>query len=325
MGEYPKKINLEGQVRYQEHRSGWGFALDALAPLHKDDGTLFHGYLEKPFSWDLRANLTKRILPYKQPWCGFLHGGQNHPIWFSYKSSTAHIVHQPTWMKSMSSCKGIFVLSNYSANYLRRALPKTVKVSALIHPTEIPDLQFSWDNWLANKTKRVLQLGWYLRRLDSIYRLPVSHIEKIHMTTGTGHAANMFKYEAKINARLNKTQPYFGITKKMGHVCNEEYDQLLSQNIGFVHLYEASANNAVIECIARTTPLLINPLPAVKEYLGDDYPLYFKDLQHAAKLCQDEGALKAAHQHMKDNPVREKLTADHFLKTFAESEVYEGL
>ena len=39
-------------------------------------------------------------------------------------------------------------------------------------------------------------------------------------------------------------------------------------------LVDASANNAVIDCIARATPLLVNPHPAVIEYFGADYPTY---------------------------------------------------
>lgn len=57
-------------------------------------------------------------------------------------------------------------------------------------------------------------------------------------------------------------------TQAQSRLSNEAYDRLLTENIGFVALHDASANNTVIECIARATPLLVNPLPAVVEYLG---------------------------------------------------------
>ena len=59
----------------------------------------------------------------------------------------------------------------------------------------------------------------------------------------------------------------------------EEYDDLLSKNIIFIDLYDASANTVVVECIARKTPLLVTRLDAVIEYLGKDYPLYFDNLE----------------------------------------------
>ena len=70
-------------------------------------------------------------------------------------------------------------------------------------------------------------------------------------------------------------------TREEDQISNADYDRLLSENIVFVELHDANANNAIIECIARATPLLINPLPAVVEYLGRDYPLYYSSLEEA--------------------------------------------
>ena len=87
----------------------------------------------------------------------------------------------------------------------------------------------------------------------------------------------------------------------------------------------ASANNAVIECIARGTPLLVNPLPAVVEYLGADYPFYFHSLEEAAdKACRFDLVLKA-HHHLMANPMRQRLGPDAFLRSFRQSAVYPRL
>ena len=48
-------------------------------------------------------------------------------------------------------------------------------------------------------------------------------------------------------------------------VDNQRYDKLLSRNLVFLDLYAASASNVVIECMRRNTPLLVNPLPAVRD------------------------------------------------------------
>lgn len=57
-------------------------------------------------------------------------------------------------------------------------------------------------------------------------------------------------------------------------LSNAEYDQLLSENIVFLNLVDASAVNTVIECIMRNTPVIVNRHPAVVEMLGERYPLY---------------------------------------------------
>lgn len=56
---------------------------------------------------------------------------------------------------------------------------------------------------------------------------------------------------------------------------NDEYDEILSKNIVFLHLVDASAVNTIIECIVRNTPIIVNYHSAVIELLGEDYPLYF--------------------------------------------------
>ena len=83
-------------------------------------------------------------------------------------------------------------------------------------------------------------------------------------------------------------------------VSNEEFDDMLTSCVAFLDLYDSSANNAVIECIARNTPLLVNRHPAVVEYCGEDYPLYFDSLDHAYELVCDFDKIFAAHEYFKN-------------------------
>jgi len=61
------------------------------------------------------------------------------------------------------------------------------------------------------------------------------------------------------------------------HLENSEYDTLLTRNIVFIYLVDASAVNTVIECMIRNTPIIINRHPAVVELLGENYPLYVEN------------------------------------------------
>jgi hypothetical protein len=55
---------------------------------------------------------------------------------------------------------------------------------------------------------------------------------------------------------------------------NEKYDTLITENIVYINLVDASAVNTMIECIVRSTPIIVNKHPAVVELLGEKYPLY---------------------------------------------------
>ncbi len=66
-------------------------------------------------------------------------------------------------------------------------------------------------------------------------------------------------------------------------LSDADYDTLLSKNIVFLKLFDASAVNTIIECIVRNTPVLVNRLPATEEYLGRDYPFFYNTLIEAAE------------------------------------------
>jgi hypothetical protein len=104
---------------------------------------------------------------------------------------------------------------------------------------------------------------------------------------------------------------------------NSTYDTLLTQNIIFVHLVDASAINTVIECIARNTPIIINKHPAVVELLGEEYPLYFSDSTRnythinndVSDLLTDSSRIKKAHVYLKKLDKR-KISITQFVNDF---------
>lgn len=114
-------------------------------------------------------------------------------------------------------------------------------------------------------------------------------------------------------------------TETRRYAPNAEYDELLSRNLVYLDLHDASANNAVVECIARATPLLVNRLPAVVEYLGADYPFYFDSLQEAAEKALDFELVRRSHEYLLTCPTRAMLTPAYFLDSLRRSAVYQRL
>jgi hypothetical protein len=113
--------------------------------------------------------------------------------------------------------------------------------------------------------------------------------------------------------------------RQVVYVPHKEYDKLLSENIIIVNLYDSSANNTVIECIARNTPLLVNPIEPVIEYLGKDYPLYFSSLEEAVEKAEDFDLIEQTHQFLVNHPIKKKLTGKYFLESFTNSDIYRSV
>jgi hypothetical protein len=68
----------------------------------------------------------------------------------------------------------------------------------------------------------------------------------------------------------------------LSYISNEAYDALINNSFLIVHQVNASANNAIIEAISRNIPIFCNRLEAAEEYLGKDYPLFFRDTKDLA-------------------------------------------
>ncbi len=349
------KLNLADAVIITSHRGGWAYAMAALRPLHNRGGVLFDGFIENNFAWRHRIDTPRPphvlermrlegmfeglatteeqgIIPYRQPWVGVVHNPPNMPAWFHPQESPQAIFAKGVWQASLPHCIGLFTLSEYQARWLREqtGLP----VSALTHPTEIPDLRFDMRRFRDNPHKQIVQIGWWLRKLNAIYALPIARenplgYEKVRLVprffaNADAYLQGLLRREREVEG-LTIDPLYAQNTRDVQHLPNDAYDRLLAENIAFVELYDANANNAVIECIARGTPLLVNPLPAVVEYLGEDYPLYFTTLAEAAAKAQDVALLDAAHRTLLTCETRGKLSGDYFRASVERSEVYRLL
>ncbi len=349
------RLDLRDQVRFDCHRSGWNAAIEALCPLHHRDGVRFDGFLERNFAWhhhhegsrpaavllhlkreglfDQVATSEERgLTPYREPWVGVMHNPPRMPAWFHPADAPQTILAKRIWRDSLPFCRGLFTLSQTHAAWLREHTP--VPVSALIHPTAMPELRFDVDAFLTNRHRRIVQVGWWLRRLNAIRELPLAAdnplgYRKLRLIPAFYDGADGYLREL-MERELRETggcvDPSFEAnTEELAHLADTAYDQLLAENIVFVQLYDASANNTVVECLARGTPLLINPLPAVIEYLGADYPLYYDDLETAATLALDTGRIRAAHEHLLANPVRAQLDPARFREQLEASEIVQSL
>lgn len=93
----------------------------------------------------------------------------------------------------------------------------------------------------------------------------------------------------------------------------------------FFDLYDASANNAIIECMARNTPILVNPLEPVVEYLGSEYPFYFNSLEEAAVKARDLDLVKRAHEYLVNYEGKQRLRGEYFKESIIRSDIYQSL
>lgn len=351
------------------HRSGWSYVVSHLAGFHNPNGPIFDSFLDKTFGWDYEFLKSIGVLPFKKSWVGFFHHTQNETY---THHNLVEVFKKPYFLTSLTTCKGFYVLSTYIKEWIEDQLIKIgfngIPIEVLLHPTEIPQLCFSWDRFVQNIDNgeaQVVQIGAWYRNSYAIYSLPpLSFLQKAAL-----RGKNMDNYflrndeqfneisqsliqlgnkwtdewdegksigcRSDVSRSLQRCHKYINgliqdindkhySVKMINHLTNNEYDRLLSENVVFLQMIDASAVNTVIECIVRKTPIVINRLPAIEEYLGIDYPLYYSDLVEAHDKLNSKEWLKRGHEYLLKID-SSKLSINRFLKDLVEGQIFKSL
>jgi len=293
---HPRKLKLTNIPLWPHHRGGWTAAVSAIYEyLRAEDGTLFIPAVEEVIAND-------EIL--SEPWVGFVHQVPRTTLrWYP---DLERLLSHPSWLASIPYCQGIFTLSSYLRDYLvAERIP--VPVTRILYPIETPAIGFSLERYATAERPTVLFVGEYLRNHQTFFDLPAAGHRKILL------APDHFKLTAPPSVEI------------MAHVTDAEYDDLLASSVVFLSLIDAPANTTVVECIVRNTPLLVNRLPGVVEYLGEDYPLYYRDIEEADAKLSDQHAIAQAEDYLRTLAIKKELTFEAFVAAIARSAVYRVL
>lgn len=318
------KVRLERFVDYPTQRSGWAYAQRALAPLCTEHGpaVLLDTMIERNFARIYEAAVADGRIPYRHPWAGFVHVPPDIPPWLDTSKALTTIATRPEWQESLATCRGLITLSRHLRDWVQAFVPE-VPVLALHHPTEPADRLFDFEAYLRHG-QPLVQVGWWLRRLASIHALPLPAARK-HLLI-PHDAVNLPRFLQALEAERIQTQAppvHAWNATILQRLPNDAYDDLLARSIVFLDLHAAVANNAVIECMVRHTPVLVNRLPGTVEYLGADYPFFFDSLEEAAAKAADPDLVLATHRHLAAKDLS-FLSGDAFCRDFAASAMYQS-
>ncbi len=271
--------------RFDHHRSGWPEVRNDLATLEGNAGIAFDDFAEASFS-----HPEARFEGYREPWIGVFHLPPTAPSWLVGERVPWHRTSE-AWDRSLDSLVGAVALTEFAAERMQDRL--AVPVRAIRHPTAAAPT-FDPERFLDDP--RIVQVGFFLRNVVAIEQVSApSWIRR--MVLRSQHRA--FR---RARRRLLQ-QPVYGNRVRhagvevLDRLSDTDYDDLLTRCLVLAEYVDASASNTVVECLARATPMLVNRHPAVVEYLGSEYPLYFDDLDDVSDLLTRPRIL-AAHDFL---------------------------
>ena len=313
-------IRLRNKIKFEttptewhHQRGGWSYVLQQLQQqLYAPDGTLCISAVEE-------CVCNGEVI--SEPWVGFVH--QVPCSNYVYYPDLQKLVKNDTFLASLENCRGLFVLTETIKNYLKVHLPFVIPIANVPYPITPfnDDLKFSWEKFDLEPEKRVLFIGEFMRNFQSFYDLKVPNgYKKMLLHSPDVNFDNLYDCDKKpITLHTNSS------VTVLSRVEDSEYDKLLSSSLVFLNLFDAGANTTTLECLGRGTPLVINRLPAIEEYLGTDYPLYYDSLEEATELLGSKEKLLQGSEYLTAHMNKNPLTGELFTKSFASSAIYRCL
>lgn len=262
------------------------------------------------------------------PWVGIIHNPTNMPKWFDYGNSPQELLKSTKFQASLKYCKGLIVFSEHLKQELLRwgGWPCTIEV--VYHPTEPSDIKWKSINekpksiekliCFSSSTKmprNLVQVGYWLRRIASIWQVDVPENWNKYWVNRAEYG---FKCLEKEIFNENLIKPILSNNVDILNLSNDEYDVFLSNSVMFVDLYDSSCNNAIIEAIVRHIPIVVRRLPATIEYLGEDYCLFFDDLDEVQYLLMNDTLLTKANKQLEAIEQSGKIYGKYFVKQMRE-------
>lgn len=260
------------------HRAGWSFVISELQKMFPTSNTKSIRLIDLVEDYYLNPKNPS----INKPWIGIIH----HTKRMDHKKvhnnlDLEQLFNDKRFKRDLFYCKGLITLSQHLALDILTLRSRTLyfpKIHHLKHPTPLDVPTFNIDKFKLNQNKQLIFIGNQDRRLDRFAALNTSY-RKLWLT---GHKPSV------MGVKINTVR-----------VDNDEFDQLLTENIVLIDLYSSSANNTILECIARNTPIFVNNVGAVEEYLGKDYPLYFKDVEEIELKLNNTNMIMEAHEYLK--------------------------
>jgi hypothetical protein len=287
------RLNIARPISWPHHNGGWRWIVELLTErLHDPAGTRCVTAVEEEMLFHG---------PIEEPWVGFVH---------QIAIDTEHPALMAAFRTSVPHCRGLWVLSDYVRCALRD-LGVTVPIGVVRYATPTPMTDWTYEAMRAGP-RDVHFIGTFLRNYQSFYDLDAGDRRKV-----------LFVPEGYDPQALEIADN--GSVEVRDRVDSATYESTLARSVVFLNLFDAYANTTVVECLARATPLIVNRLAGVEEYLGVDYPLFYDTLDEAAALLRDEECLVAGSRHLAALAMREEITGSAFLENLQRTAIYRDL
>jgi hypothetical protein len=295
------------------HRCGWPYVMDHLKHLDTGSGIVFDDFLEQTFTFAPYHNEIPQILQ-QQPWITMAHCPPTYVHPFTY----CGFINYPAWglpgsRQALENLRGICTMSHHLADRFRSVCD--IPVHVIHYPTHLNVPKFNLQAYLRQPT--LLHVGWFLKNLLLLEHIaPTQHIKhkiQIHAACLPHERERQIKQYLATNMYPDRAL-YGGVEYIDSRLPDITYDTWLANSVIASEFVDCAATTVVVEALARCTPMLLNRHPALIEYVGEAYPMFFDNIEECEQLLHPDNVVKT-HEYIQDRN-RNFLQVSSFTEQF---------
>lgn len=280
------------------HYYGWGYIIDQLKSTTdlSTDGIVLDSFVDSYF-WSQKKAITT-------PWIGIVHSAIKHQPTREKGFSIDRLIELPEMQESLAYCQGLITLTKHTQNYLQSKVDLPIYHTFL--PRKLETNFFDIEAYFSNPILR--HSGFELRDVSKFFLLETS----LHKELDVGQRHNFDLILNELNYHnVHITQGNVKILTDF--LPNDRYIKKFTSTIGFAYYYDCGASHSITEHIASHSPIVINKIPPIVEYLGEDYPMYYEKICNNLDLfLKDRTFIQATVDYLRAQSTRKEFTIEHF-------------
>lgn len=285
------KIIIPGPL-YGLHYNGWEFIMNSLRNYIVDINSdiILDSFADSCFWESTKPNIDLS-------WVGIVHAVATDPDKLHHHN--IHNFVQNSWfLQNKNKCVKLLTLCKYTADILQNLVD--IPVAYTYHPKTC-ETSFNIQKYFTNPVLN--QAGFHTRNIKKFAELNTKIKKQIYADKEWNkNVINKYLYNKSHNIEINSI-----------FLNDKDYIANLVCGIGFAYYSDVAASNSLLEYIATNTPIITNKLPAVVEYIGKDYPLFYEDIQHDPDYyLLDEKYIAGCSNYLKERSTLDMFTIDKF-------------
>lgn len=273
----------------KSHYYGWTFIMNAIRGEITDPGSdlALDSFADSCF-W---GKQDKKDL--SSDWVGILHAVEGRNLVGSKHQTLRNFFDNPWFLRNKNRCRKIITLTEHTARAAREMTD--IPVDHTYHPKSCKKL---FDKEKCMNSLTISHSGFHYRNFPKFLNFNTVIKKKIFARKNRIKQFEKIKHDAEVSDRFR---------------TDDQYIDNLTSSLGFSYYEDAAASNELLEHIVSNTPIVVNRLPAVVEYIGSDYPLFYEDIEHEPdRYLTDDKRIEDCRRYLEERGKLDMFKLDNF-------------